>query len=81
MDEKEQKLLADFISAIRTFEKRPHHLFWRQFLLGICYGLGATVGLAIVITLFGYILHLLGGLPIVGNWLGTLAKSLRDSYR
>ena len=51
-----------------------HHPFWRNFLAGIGWSFGVTFGFALIAFVFGYILHRLGGLPLIGNWLANLVE-------
>lgn len=44
------------------------------FLRGTGWALGATFGFFVVITLLGFILRLLGGLPVVGEWFAALIE-------
>jgi hypothetical protein len=39
-----------------------------NFLGGIAWGLGATVGLAIILTILGFILRAINVVPIIGNF-------------
>ena len=68
--------LDTMISEIRGLSKVTGMQLTRSFSLGLIYYLGATVGLAIFITLLGYFINLFGGLPIVGNWLIDFGKFL-----
>ncbi len=44
-------------------------LMWRSFVQGIFVALGSTVGLAIVITVFTFLLHQLRFIPVVSDFL------------
>lgn len=81
MDEREIKLLKHLAQSIDRVYERPKKLYWRQFCLGMCYGLGASVGVALLVAGFGYIVHLLGGLPLVGEWINQLNINLPQNYR
>ena len=77
MDEKEsQKLISQLVYAIDKAYHRTGYLMWRSFLTGLMSGLGATVGVAIVLTLLGVIIKQFGGLPIVGSWLDYVGRIL-----
>lgn len=47
------------------------HLFIENFLRGLFWAIGATIGFALFITLLLTILNLLGGLPLIGNFFAT----------
>ena len=61
---------------LRRLSKVTGMQLTRSFFLGLVYYLGATVGLAIFITLFGYFINVFGGLPVVGNWFIAFGKFL-----
>jgi uncharacterized BrkB/YihY/UPF0761 family membrane protein len=76
MEQNDEVIIKRLTQAVSRVYESPHKLFLRQFLLGVFYGLGTTIGVAIVITLIGYLLKLLGGLPVIGNWLSGLSINL-----
>lgn len=45
-----------------------------RFLAGLFTGLGATVGLAIVLTLIGYLIGQLQPIPIIGSWVSGIVN-------
>jgi chromate transport protein ChrA len=67
-----QKLISQLVNSIDKAYHRTGLLMWRSFLMGLMSGLGATVGVAIVITVIGLLIKEFGGLPVVGQWLGEL---------
>ena len=50
-----------------------------NFLGGISWALGATVGLAVIVGLVTFILNLLGGLPIVGGFFADIVESTNQA--
>ncbi|OGH17059.1 MAG: hypothetical protein A3C30_02290 [Candidatus Levybacteria bacterium RIFCSPHIGHO2_02_FULL_40_18] len=50
------------------------NIFATNFLGGIAWGLGATVGLAVVLTLLGLFINKLNLVPIVGSFIADLLK-------
>ena len=48
------------------------NIFATNFLGGIAWGLGATVGLAVILTLLGLFINKLNLVPIVGSFLADL---------
>lgn len=41
---------------------------------GIFWGLGSTIGVAIVLTLVGFILHFLNIIPFIGNFVTKISQ-------
>lgn len=76
MDSKQQKTLEALTAAIEKVYTQPKRMMWRSFLMGLLSGLGATLGVAIVLTLLGYLIHAVGGLPVVGDWLTNVQRYL-----
>lgn len=67
---------------VRLFERTYGNwsgIAGRSFVSGVFTGLGATVGVAIVLVLAGYILEHLGVLPIVGAFFQRLDQFLKVS--
>lgn len=75
-NDKEQKRIERLINAIDYAYHHPGALFWRGFLGGLASGLGATVGVAIVLTVLAFLLREFGGLPVIGDWLNAVDKAL-----
>ena len=48
----------------------------KSFLLGIASAFGTTVGLAIVVTILGFIIKWIGGLPVVGHYFLNVSAYL-----
>ena len=61
---------AEYVDFIRS----PWRTFFFGFLKGTGIGLGALVGVAVVITVLTYIINLFGGLPVIGEWVQGLGK-------
>lgn len=68
MTDEEKKAIEALVRAIHVVYHEPKHLIWRSFLVGLVSGLGATLGVAIIFTLLGFILRELGGLPGIGQY-------------
>lgn len=80
MDPKERELekhLQALTSAIQHTYGTTRALLWRSFLAGLLSGLGATIGVSVIIVLIGYLIRHFGGLPVVGNWLNDLGRVLQ----
>lgn len=52
---------------------------WRTlkkgFVRGTGWALGATFGFAIIVAVLGFLLQVLGGLPVVGNWFAQIIEA------
>lgn len=51
--------------------------YWRQFVLGIFYGLGTAIGATLIFAILVYLVKLLDGLPVIGGWLSQLLKYIQ----
>lgn len=49
-------------------------IFLKSFIGGICWAAGATLGFALLISILGFILSRLGGLPLVGDWVARIIE-------
>ncbi|MEK7170682.1 MAG: DUF5665 domain-containing protein [Patescibacteria group bacterium] len=78
-DEEKEKSINGLIAAIDKAYHNPGKLAARGFLMGLMSGLGATVGVAIVVGVLGILIRQYGGLPIVGDWLNGLGRILPGS--
>lgn len=69
MDEKllkeNNRLLQELINS------RKYH---RRFIAGLVYGLGATVGVAVVLGIFAFIVSRIELIPIIGEWLSRVVN-------
>jgi hypothetical protein len=71
--------------AIKTLAKNVEKLaggglgiYCKYFFLGVCYGLGATIGVALVLAIIGYVLRSLGVFSFVGDWVDVVKESLQN---
>ncbi|MBU1082893.1 hypothetical protein KKE14_00410 [Patescibacteria group bacterium] len=70
------------VAFVRIFERTYGNwkgIAARSFVSGIFTGLGATVGVAIVFVLVGYLLKYLGVLPVVGTFFKQIDEFLKLS--
>ena len=70
------------IAFVRVFERTYGDwkgIAGRSFVSGIFTGLGATVGVAMVLVFAGYILEHLGVLPVVGAFFQRLDQFLKSA--
>lgn len=78
-NKKLQNTLQTLVSSIDKVYLDRKRLMIRSFISGVFTGLGATIGLSIVLILIGFILHLLGGVPVVGTYVGNVSKVIPSS--
>lgn len=71
-----QDKVEQLVIALEKVYQRPGLIMWRGFLLGLFSGLGATIGVALVLGILGMLIRQFGGLPIVGDWLNGLDQIL-----
>lgn len=55
--------------------------FVANFVAGVGWGIGATVGLAIFLAIFTWILNLLGGLPLIGQFFADLIEVTNEALK
>jgi len=58
--------------------KTTSKTFFNGFIGGIGWAFGASFGFAILLAIISYIFNLLGGLPLVGNWIGEIIKHTQN---
>ena len=49
-------------------------IFLKSIVGGIGWAVGATLGFALLISILGFILRNLGGLPLIGDWFARLIE-------
>ncbi|MDP2649307.1 MAG: DUF5665 domain-containing protein [bacterium] len=60
------------MSAEENAKISYHKLFLKNFVGGIAWGLGATIGLSIVVAILGLMLNKINLIPIVGEFVSQL---------
>jgi len=78
-NELSNKLLEGILAELKKITAARKFGFTIRFIEGVCYGLGATVGLALIVTIFSFVAGRFGGIPVVGNWLIDLGKALHNA--
>ena len=53
-------------------QESKRKIFFKNFIAGIGWMTGATVGFTILFTVLGFVLKWLGGLPVFGEWLADI---------
>ncbi len=54
-------------------------IFLKNFIGGIGWALGVTLGFALLIYVLGFTLGKLGGLPLIGDWLARLIEAANQA--
>lgn len=65
----------------KIYEKRLHTILWHNFLAGITWGLGVTVGATIFLAIGGFILSQINLIPIVGTFVVQIVEFVQHSSR
>ena len=82
MDKKKiikEKLLISFLIALEKAYGSWAYLAGRSFTAGIFVGLGATIGVALVVVIMGYILNALGVVPVIGDFFKQLNEFINSA--
>jgi hypothetical protein len=61
----ESALVRDYVELLASTRRQ----IWSAFVRGIFMGFGSVVGATVVVALVLWLLHTLGGLPVVGQYL------------
>jgi len=74
-----EKLLMSFLAALEKAYGHWGYLAGRSFVAGICVGLGATIGVALVVVILGYVFNWLGVIPVVGDFFKQLNEFINSA--
>lgn len=80
-EEDKEKQIDRLISAIDKAYHHPGQLAARSFLSGLLSGLGATIGVAVVVAVLGLLIREFGGVPVIGQILQDLGSILSRTKR
>lgn len=58
--------------------KKLKRIIIDNFIGGISWGLGATIGLALVLTLFGFLMKNINVVPVIGEFVSQVAEYVED---
>lgn len=62
-----------------TLDLLPHRtLVWRAFIRGVFAGLGGVIGATLMVGLLAWLLHALGGLPVIGHYLNGVQQTIQQ---
>lgn len=70
----ESALIDDYIDLLGNTRRQV----WGAFIRGIMTGFGGVVGATAVVAIVIFILHLLGGLPVVGHYLQNAGDTIQQ---
>lgn len=62
------------VEPIERIHRPLKHMLWQNFLGGIAWALGVTIGLTVVVALLGFFLAQLDFLPIIGDFASDLGR-------
>ena len=70
--------LAGLFSASEFVEllENKRKFAWLNFKAGVYRGIGGVVGVALTIVVIGYLVYLLGGIPIIGNFIRDIQTNV-----
>jgi hypothetical protein len=69
----EAAFIADYIDLLGNSRRQ----IWSSFVRGIFMGLGSVIGATLVVALLIWLLHTLGGLPGVGQYLQGAGQAIQ----
>lgn len=58
--------------------KKLKRIIVDNFIGGISWGLGATIGLALVLTVFGFLMKNINVVPVIGEFVSQVAQYVED---
>ena len=68
------KKISEPVKSFFTHKVNLRKVFVKNFIAGIAWGIGATIGLSLIFAIITSILKGLGGLPIVGTFFADLIE-------
>ena len=71
----EEIMVKDYIYFIGSTKRQ----IWGSFLRGIFSGLGGVIGATVVVGLLVFLLHLLGGTPVIGHYFNNVGSKIPAS--
>jgi hypothetical protein len=69
----ESTLVRDYIDLLGSTRRQ----IWSSFVRGIFMGFGSVIGATVVVALVLWLLHTLGGLPVVGQYLQGAGETIQ----
>ena len=62
-------------------EESNWKIFYKNFLGGLGWAAGTTIGFALFVALLSYIINALGGIPIIGDVIARIIESTTQALR
>ena len=59
--------------------KKLSTILWHNFLGGVAWGLGITIGAAIILTLGGFVLAKVNLIPIIGTFVADIVEVVQEN--
>lgn len=63
----------------KIYEKKLYTILWHNFLAGIAWGLGITVGATILLAIGGFILSKINLIPIIGTFVAQIVEFVQQN--
>ncbi|MGI5826117.1 MAG: DUF5665 domain-containing protein [Patescibacteria group bacterium] len=60
-------------------KERNWKIFYKNFLGGVGWGLGVTIGATLILALLGSLLRFLGGLPVIGQFFAGIIEATESA--
>lgn len=68
----ESSLVNDYVDWLGNTKKQ----IWQALVRGIFMGLGTVIGATLIVALLVWLLHVLGGVPLIGHFLTDTSRSI-----
>ncbi len=69
----ESALIDDYINWLGNTKRQ----IWQSLVRGVFTGLGTVIGATVVVALVVWIMHILGGVPVIGEFLNATGSQIR----
>jgi ABC-type amino acid transport system permease subunit len=66
---------------MKVITPKLRNTFTHNFIGGIAWGLGVTVGLALIAYILSLLVNIFGGLPLVGDWLANIVDVTLEALK
>lgn len=75
----EKTRIAEYVDYL----EHPGRLLWNNFLIGLARGLGGTVGLAIVLGAFVFVIQnlIMLNLPVISDFIADFIRMIQENYQ
>lgn len=75
----EKTRIAEYVDYL----EHPGRLLWINFLIGLARGLGGTVGLAIVLGAFVFVIQnlIMLNLPVISDFIADFIRMIQENYQ